>query len=447
MLQPGSLTTVSTDDGDDDRTVNRYWRPVHRPSDRSHSYYADRLAALIERAAAERTDETTEYGLLLSGGSDSRLTLAALESVGCSANTYHINDWVNDEAEVAKRAAQAVDAEFTFLQRDEGYQARSLASTPSVSTFGGYFNQSHAVGFEERLRSDVDVLFTGHYGDMLFKGNHLPKPPVDLGPLGSFELPMESACETVEEFVEHRTDEAPAYLDDALDRSIHDLYRSNVTQRGDRIVDHGVEFESLREAVLCSRCPLTNGTSHFFYYGTEQLLPSGTLFLDNRLIDLFLEIPIESLVRGNLINRAIDRLSPELAAIPHGETGVALKHPFEVHWLGSLATSFKRNQLPSSTPSARSTHGPWPNHAELIRSHPFVRETIDEHEPLIRALPFLSWEKVNECYEAHLLGENNVSALYTLITFLEMPVTKRVAKQQTTTTTDTPRVTSRELVE
>lgn len=428
QVQPASLTTFSLDGSGPD--VERYWRPVYEPTDRSHSFYAEQLADRIEQAAVERTDADTDYGLLLSGGSDSRLTLAALTSAGHPVHAYHINDWENEEARLARRAAEAVDADFTFLRRADDYQARALASTPRISTFGGYFNQVHAGGFEETIAADIDVLFTGHYGDMLFKGNHLPSPTVDLGPLGSFDLPMEAQIQSLEEFVDHRANEAPPYLADALDRSIREIYAANVTREGDRIVDHGVEYESLREAVLCSRCPLTNGTSHFFYYGTLQMHPSGTLFLDNRLLDLFLTIPIEHLLRGNLINRAVELLAPDLADIPHGYTGVPLKYPFAVHWLGTLGSEFKRRHFPDPTPNEHSTQGPWSNHAELIRTQPFVRETLDEHEQLVRELPFLSWEAVNECYESHLAGENNLQELYTLVTFLNMPATRRSVRRE-----------------
>lgn len=429
LLQPGSLTTVSLDEYRLD--VERYWRPVYEPTARSHSYYASRLAELIAQVAIDRSNADTDYGLLLSGGSDSRLTLAALTNADRPVHAYHINDWENQEATLARRAAETVGADFSFLQRDDDYQARALASTPQISTFGGYFNQVHAAGFEETIVSDTDVLFTGHYGDMLFKGNHLPKPSVDLGSLGSFDLPIEAEITTVDEFVDHRASDAPSYLTDGLDRSVREIYADNVTRQGNQIVDHGVEYESLREAMLWSRCPLTNGTSHFFYYGTLQMHPSGTLFVDNRLLDLFVTIPIEYLVRGNLINSAVDRLSPELAAIPHSDTGVPLKHPFALHWLGTLASSFQQRHFPVRTPNAHSTHGPWPNHEELVRTHPFVRETLDDHEQLIRELPFLSWEAVNDCYGDHMAGENHLQALYTLVTFLNMPVTQRHVREDT----------------
>lgn len=419
-LQPSSMTSVSVDGLR--METERYWRPIHQPRDRSPTRVAMDLAETVQQAVHERTDTDTRYGLLLSGGSDSRLMLAALTNTGHSVHAYHVNDWYNREAKRAHQAAQAVDAEFTFLRRDKDYQARVLRSTPRISTFGGYFNQVHAAGFEDTLTDDVDVLFTGHYGDMLFKGNHLPNPTIDLGRLGSFSLPVEQTVSTIDEFVDDRVGDAPAYLTDALQRSVRELYADNVTRRGDRVIDHGVEYDSMREAVLCSRCPLTNGTSHFFYYGTLQMLPSGTLFLDNRLIDLSLTIPIKQLVRGNLIDRAINQLRPELADIPHASTDVPLTEPFALQWVGELATSFKDRHTSSAPTEDHWTHGPWPNHGALIRSHEFIRETLDEHEHTIRRLPFLSWEGVNECYAEHMDGQNKWGALYTLATFLNMPV-------------------------
>ena len=50
----------------------------------------------------------------------------------------------------------------------------------------------------------------------------------------------------------------------------------------------------------------------------------------------------------------------------------------------------------------------------------------EDHEERIRELPFLSWEGVNECYDAHLAGENRMGPLYALVTFLEMPLVDRV---------------------
>ncbi|WP_122088243.1 asparagine synthase-related protein [Halalkalicoccus subterraneus] len=429
-LQPGSVTTVSLRTAS--METDRYWHPHRDPVDESPAYFSRRLAETLVRAVEERTDPETEYGLLLSGGSDSRLTLAALRAAGRDVRCYHLADWVNPEARIAKRVAEAADAPITLLKRGHDYQAGALEKTPQVGNFVGYFNQIHASGFEETLREDVEYLFTGHYGDMLFKGNHVPTPTVDLGALGSFSLPVERDIRSVGAFVDGRISEPPSYISGALSRSMREIYAANVSDEGDRFVDHGAEYGSVREATICSRCPLTNGTSQFFYYGTLQTMPTGTPFLDNRLVDLFLSTPVSTLLRGDLINRAVEHLDPELAAIPHGSTNVALSAPSALQEVGRVATAFKRRHLSAPLEEPHWTAGPWTNHGELIRTQNFVRETIDEHEELIRSLPFLSWAGVNECYRDHLAGADNLAALYTLVTFLRMPVTRRLARDNRT---------------
>lgn len=427
-LQPGSITTISLDTGAVE--TDHYWTPQYSPTDKPKSYFTRKLAELIEQAVRERTDDDTTYGLLLSGGSDSRLALAALRAAGRDVRGYHLADWVNPEARIARQVAETADIPITLLRRGRDYQANSLQKTPQAANFVGYFNQIHAAGFESTLTDEVEYLFSGHYGDMLFKGNHIPTKRIDLGRFGSFTLPVDTTRATVDSYITDRVSEAPPYIRDALSRSMSEIYTANVSQHGSQITDHGVTYDSLREAMLCSRYPLTNGTSQFFYHGTLQMMPSGTPFLDNRLIDLFLSIPTSYLLRGNLIGGAIKHLDPALARIPHGNTSVPLSFPFALQKFGEITTAFKRRHLSKSFDEPHWTAGPWTNHAELIRSHEFVRETIDEHEDLIKSLPFLSWAGVNECYQAHLDGANNVAALYTLVTFLQMPVVHRLAQPQ-----------------
>lgn len=420
--QPGSVTTAHPDGSTE--TV-RYWRPVYSPLDRSRTYFAERLARTLQEVVADRTERTGEYGLLLSGGSDSRLVLAALTSLDRQVHAFHLAEWRNREAKTAARVAAAAGVPFTILLRDRDYQARALVSQSPMSNFVGYFNQAHANGFAETLTSHVDVLLTGHYGDMLFKGNHLRKPSVDLGPLGSVELPFEHSVEDLDAFVDHRAGVTkPSYLQTSW--NIRNVYRNDVRREGTEIIDHGVSYPSLREATLASRCPLTNGTSQFFYHGTAQMMPSGTPFLDNRLVDLFLSIPIRYLLRGDLINEATQRLAPTLAEHPHGSGVVPIRYPFTLQQVGELATGFVQEHIRGGLKKPHWTRGPWSDHPELIRTHDFVRETLDAHEETIRTLPFLSWRGTNECYETHLAGEDQLGPLYSLATFLNMPITSRV---------------------
>ncbi|SFL04525.1 asparagine synthase (glutamine-hydrolysing) [Halogranum rubrum] len=421
-LHPGTVMTV--DVGTGATSTDRYWTPHYDPGDCSREQLAEQLAETMKTVVADRTHDEATEGLLLSGGSDSRLVLAAFDALDQPVRTYHLNEWENREARIAERAANVVGTDHTLLKRDESYQSRSLETAPRFSNFVGYFNQHHAGGFAETLRAECEYLFTGHYGDMLFKGNHLRIPTVDFGGVGSFELPVERSIRGLDDFVSERVASAPEYL--ATSTDVESIYYDNVVQRGRTVVDHGVEYPSMREATVCSRYPLTNGTSQFFYYATAQMLPSGTPFLDNRLVDLFLRIPAKHLLRGDLINRATRRLSPELAEIPHGRGLVPIRYPFAAQWSSELARDFVGRHLRSPGDRVHQSDGPWTDHNELVRDHPFVRETIDANEERIRSLPFLSWEGVQACYRAHERGENRMKSLYTLVTFLQMPLLDRL---------------------
>ncbi|SFL04540.1 asparagine synthase (glutamine-hydrolysing) [Halogranum rubrum] len=422
MLHPGSSMTIDVDDGT--TSIDRYWTPHYDPVDASRSEFAARLAETMKTVVEDRTDREETNGLLLSGGSDSRLLLAAFDALDIPVRTYHLNEWENREADIARRAADVVGAEYEFLERDETYQARSLESSPSLVNFDGYFNQHHAGGFAEKLRSECDYLFTGHYGDTLFKATHFRTPNIDLGGLGSFELPVERPIRGLDEYVAHRVSDAPEYL--SSPKSVEDVYYDNVTQRGRAVVDHGVEYPSLRDATVCSRYPISNSTSGFFYHATAQMLPSGTPFLDNRLIDLFLQIPPKDLVRGNLINRATTLLCPELGDLPHGRSLVPIRYPFVFQWGTELLRDFVGRHFGREDGQSHWSDGPWTDHGELVRQQPFIGETIDANEERIRSLPFLSWEGVQQCYEAHQRGEDRMKDLYTLVTFLEMPLLDRL---------------------
>ncbi|MBX0295449.1 asparagine synthase-related protein [Haloarcula nitratireducens] len=422
-VHPGSVVSVDVDTGE--TTTERYWEPVYDPVDASAEQLAEQLAETMKDVVADWTaDSETDYGLLLSGGSDSRLVLAALDSLDVPVTGFHLNEWRNREARIAERVADAVGIDFQLLKRGEDYQAEALERESKRSNFVGYFNQNHAGGFADRLRSECDMLLTGHYGDTLFKGDDLPTADIDLGPAGSFDLPVERRFEDLDALIGERAKSKPSYL--RSPRSTEEIYAENVTRRGDSLVDHGVEYRSLREATVCKRYPVTNSASQFFLYATAQFIPSGTPFLDNRLIDLFLKIPAEHFLRGDLINRATAKLSPPLAEIPHGRGLFPIRYPFALNWTSNIALSFADTHLRSDPARAHWTRGPWTDHNNLIRNNSFIRDTIDANEERIRELPFLDWDGVVECYEAHCRGEDRMKDLYTLATFLNMPLLDRI---------------------
>jgi asparagine synthase (glutamine-hydrolysing) len=422
-LPPSSVTTVDLETGSVE--TERYWRPRFEPLDRPFSWFVDRFVDRFRAALHDRLDPDLRYGLLLSGGSDSRAILAG---AGRNADVcvYHATDWESRETRVARQVAGAAGREFRLLMRDRDSHERMLESVPRMMNFQGRFNEAHVAEFAGRFGEEVDVLVSGLGADTLFREHAFRVPTVRLGPIGNVHLPVTRPIGSVEAFVRHRAEPCPEYLDSPL--GLAEVLKRNVTTGdGGTISHHGIECRSVEELVFFDDFYPFSNKSDLFYHALNQMAPHWSPFFDNRLVDLALQLPPKYRSRRNVVDAATARLDERLAAIPHATRGVPLARPFPVDFLETQARRFAWKFLTGETPpESYMSHGPWPDMRELIRTHGFVEEALEEKGPLMDALPFLDREGARRCYEDHLDGADNHFELYTLLSFLHMPVVERM---------------------
>jgi len=428
-VPPASVVTVDGRAGTAE--AESYWTPTYDPVDEPFGRFRDEFARIFRDVVRERTRPTGEYGLLLSGGSDSRLLLAALRDLDRDVTCYHLSNWESREDRIAARVARAAGAEFVRLRRDREYHDRLLARTPALSNFVGSFDEAFAHGFVDELSGAVDALVTGYLGDTMYGGYTLYRRECSVGPL-AVTLPVEDPVGTAEEYVRRYANDgwyagrAPAYFDH--DADLLDVLNANLRVDGDGVDYHGVRYPSVRELQLCEYYPLTNQFASFNHAGLGQLAHHWSPFFDDRLIDLHLRMPVAYQLRHDVVDAALARLDPELAAIPHAGRGVPPTHQPPVAGLRGYAARLRR-RLGSepSPPYPGATQGPWMDENEVIRGTDLVERVLTERRDLIESLPFLDADAVDETYRDHLDGADNWLPLYTLVTFLETPTTARVA--------------------
>jgi asparagine synthase (glutamine-hydrolysing) len=421
-LPPSSVTTV--DPADPGLGSTSYWRPRYRPLGLSYDYFADEFRERFAAAVADRVDPDRTYGVLLSGGSDSRAVLAALPD-DVDVRTYHTTGWEGRETRAAAGVAAAADRPFEPLWREPDDYQRLLETTPAGMNYLGRFNEAHLAAFAPRLRSEVDVLVSGLGADTLFREHAFRVPSVDLGVLGQVDLPWIDRERSVGAFLDRRTRATPAYLDTAT--SLRTVLGRHVTGGG-RIDHHGVPCRTVDELVFFDDFYPFSNKSDYFFHALNRTAPHWSPFFDNRLLDLALRVPLRHRVRRNLIDTVTERLSPTLAAVPHAKTGVSLSASFPRKYLSMYANNFVWKFLSDDQPSEpHQNHGPWPDMPELLRVGGFAEETFTDCRPLVESLPFLDWDGVNQCYRDHCDGADNTFVLYTLLSFLRMPATTRVA--------------------
>lgn len=425
-LPPGSFVTVDLGIGETETT--RYWYPRYEPVDRPFGECVERFTDVFLEILDERVRDDRRYGVLLSGGADSRLVLAGLRELGEEAVAFHMNEWMNREARIAERVARATDAEFRFLHRDPDYQSRALERNTELTEFISWFDQAHANGFAEELREEVDVVIGGEYSaEAVGDFTDFPTRSVQTG-LGLLHLPLYDPVETVEEYLDVLDRDLPEYLE--TPPTLREILAANLSSDGRAIDHHGVRYESIEDLLVFGELyPATNDADHLNYRGTAQVIPHWTPFLDARMVEFTRTYPHAYRLRRQIVNQAVKRLDPALADIPYANTGVPLGYPFLAHYAADRLQQFRRRNLPFGdrpTPAPHYTHGSWPDNAELLRHQPLLERTLERKADLIDRLPFLDEEGVRECYRQHLDGANRAGELFTLLTFLEMPVTERV---------------------
>lgn len=429
-LPPASRTTIDISTGESETDV--YWRPEYRPLDRSYSYFVSEFADRFKRAVDDRTQEDAEYGVLLSGGIDSRLISATLDS---SATGYHMNEWENQEAEISRQIAEIAGVDFEFLRRDTDYQERALDQNPSHMSFISSFDQGQATNFRDELADNVDIIMSGLYSDVLYQHNYIPVRNVQVPILEeSISFPLVQDRDSVEGYIEllldgHYTRPKKTILPTYFESSIplKETLRNEVDRTRNGITSHGVSYPSETELVRCSYYyPITNAWSYFFHQSLVQMFPYRNPFLDTRLLDLQHRLPLKYHARTNIVNDALCELHPELASVPHANDGISPSHPFLVRHFGTYAYKFGQRYLGRADEPVEPHHttGSWTDDNELIRTTDFIPETIRRHERRIRDCDWLRWEDVQDTYRRHIDGEDNRGELFSFVTFLEMPVTQ-----------------------
>ncbi|MFP9059020.1 hypothetical protein ACLI4R_00655 [Natrialbaceae archaeon A-chndr2] len=429
-LHPGSRLTYNCTNDSTSRTI--YWTPKYRPMDKSYDEFVQEFTTLYHQAVEERRTASLDEGVLISGGSDSRLLLSIL---GSDVTGFHMNELMNTEAETAKEICDAVGSDFRFLERDADYQTKVLTAISDFQLFTSFFDQAHAVGFNNVLCDEVDAIFCGHYSDVVLSGHYLPKRSLHLPLLGwTVPIPLPKSIESIDEYLDYMFHDhqftrnqqihTQTYLRDKY--NIKYILRNEIRHSNRSVIHHNVIYPSFDELRLTGGFyPLTNGAGFLFYYSLNQIAPTHYPYLDNRIIDLALSMPLRHQTSRNIVNASLKRIDPELANIPHSGTGLPLKYPQVLHTASELLEAFAEKVDYSSTEK----DGSWSNHEEVIRESEIVSTSLLNNSSC--CWNEIDPNRVQEIYEAHLQGEDHYFDLYALLSLCNSyPFSKSTANEE-----------------
>ncbi|MFC7058794.1 asparagine synthase-related protein [Halovenus salina] len=152
--------------------ISNYWMPKYAYSEQSKDELCERFLDILTDNMNTLVGSYDKLGVLLSGGSDSRLIASLIDE----PELYHMTYWKEStETQTAKKIARHLDTELTILETDEGYYERALEENPKMMDFMGLFTQGHASLFDQVYKDDVDVMITAQFMDTFFKGYVYPE--------------------------------------------------------------------------------------------------------------------------------------------------------------------------------------------------------------------------------------------------------------------------------
>lgn len=387
-----------------------YWRLRWSRPEFTRTEAPALLAQAMQRAATRQAGGG-RIGLLLSGGLDSRIVLAAAPrgKLSCWTTASFAE---NPELGVARRVADLFDATHHPLIVPPADTLTVLDRT-TIESNGLYPASTQMSVFLPSVGQSCDAVLTGHGLDYTLRGYYLPARFAHLAgsttrlpalrriparPTGADVLanlrqgPPRASVRRI--IATGRADEWWQSQAQALQETLEPWLASDEPYNAwDAFILHAVSKHYAFTGMMSTRA------------ATHLRIPA----FDREVFGLYLQMPPSWRCRGRVVQQALRLLSPEAAALPNANTHFAAGlHPWlEVAGLLGRAT-LRRLRLARrpAVPTPMHSAGSWQDLGALYREDPVHRRHFGEIRRRLPALTFgiLDAGGLAACLDEHLEG-------------------------------------------
>lgn len=423
---PGSEIVVL----DGGRVSRRQTRRLRwRRPDFSLAEGAERLAVALRRSVMRRMPPGERQALLLSGGLDARLVLAATAAEGRDIACVTQGPFENREVRIARRSAAVAGMRFRFLEQSPLSLPQNLVGAVRLSD-GLYNPPLNLFATFEDLARDADVVFSGHGIDYMLRGMYLPKIRVQ-GRRSATTLPR----------LIRLTGTGPATVADnqlvavkasswsrALRPELLPLRRESC-ERGIARTLSRADIEHPYDA--WDALILVAQARHYAYgdfIAMSNFVDHRVVPFDTDVLDLSLSMPPEWRIEGRLVRKAGMRLNPRLMKLPNANTGLPAHWPVFLQGAIVIGRAGLRRLglLPTpAVPDPTMTQGSWSNNRELLRRSQVLRDRLETlpRNPAVMETGLFSAEGLSDVVDEHMSGRSAhtkfLMAMLTLSAWLE----------------------------
>lgn len=396
---------------------DRYWRPNFKKEYRPAGETSRMLAELVSNSISQHTSDGKRYGLLLSGGLDSRLVLAGLKK---SVECVTISSYKNNEYFVAKELADAKGYHHNFIKRPSSHYGDILEEALSLGGAMNMYAHAHFLGLDKQLKTKADVFLHGHGFDYMFQGKYLPYTSFEAFNKKTYMKTLMNIDDIKNKFISKIS-----YRLKSIDplslvinkEKIREYLYSSINEVLEEAKDCCNNEYDLWEYLI-----MHNLSRHYTFLNISSIrtiAEERTIAFDNQLFDFYLSLPIESRLNKNIFANAIRLLNERLYKIRNANTNFNIYDSDFV-----LTAKLSANKILSKfgikvmLPPGQKERS-WPARRDIISENSKIKEATKNlaNSSVLEELSFLDMDKVKFFVEGHLDGKRDYSDLIlTLIT-------------------------------
>jgi asparagine synthase (glutamine-hydrolysing) len=410
LLPPASIMTYDTDKV----SIEHYWSFNFNEEHKEYpeEYYIEKLSELILQAVKRQMKGKHRIGVPLSGGLDSRTTVASIPKKYYPVHTFTFGKPNCRDAIIAKKVANKLGAVHHFFE----LKPSDLVSDAEKAVYitDGMLNCIHAFRIQTytEMREFIDVGLSGLAGDLIIGGSYLTNEILTAKNDNEFTHAVYNIMmgEFNEEFISGLFDKT--------------YYKS---------ISYTV-FESFKQLLQNYNNKLyANRSDHFFLHLSRvtRFTINGLVimhnqleyrcpFYDNDFIDFIVTIPVNLRVNSRIYRKTLKRMFPDISHIPWQKTGLPIT---PTNWqirIHERLKDFKERinritggRFPKDTKHF-ADYDNWMRNDKKLRGYILNilldKRTLERH--------YFNQKQIKEILDSHMNGEKNYSELIgRLLTF------------------------------
>ena len=287
-------------------SINKYWTHDYTKNNNSLIENAEILNHLVKESIQYKTSDKKKYGIMQSGGLDTRFVMSNFSDPPHAFTTTYEK---NREYQVAKKIAGIKGAEHTWIQINSDRYKNNFDKS-SFATGAMYMADSMFYGFNEIIRKECDVIFSGFGMDYFFQGMYLPSKTVSI--FGN-DLPWYKRIDTIKGNMVDYFINNISYYTKGIDISL--ILSSDQKVNMNDWIEYSISNQ-LNEAKKYSDniydvweyMSLGDLSRHYTHGGQlamSELTQHRVIGYTNELLDLYTSIPVEQRFDARVLRKAL----------------------------------------------------------------------------------------------------------------------------------------------